>query len=346
MSPMLRPNRRNSRETTMDNLTLEKPSLDLDRLQINLKTSVGPFDESGSTLNSSVSTTNTMSISTPTHSTTNEDHTKNTSTHDDSMKSLILSYKKRSKPMSDIKAPPKPQRTRSFKIDGVPFRISKEIEQKALMDRANRNKRRSKRESLGCASTKTTTNEHGDSFSNLFQSNPVITRRQRPKVGFLCLPEGHPLYWDKSKLSALQFSEEDRAYLAKTLKATPQTTLRGISLPEPTISTLKDLHTKEWNIATLGRVASTLFHPRKNPLDLSPPVAKYFYKRILSMKLDLEDEVEVSYKGRRYFLHHQEGEYPVTELMDSLREDYQEVTKRYDAYQQSTPYTIIASVCA
>ena len=242
--------------------------------------------------------------------------------------------------MGDIKAPPKPQRIRSFKLDGVPSCVSNEIQQKA---RENREQRRKRQEQKSFTSI-TATNELGDSLSSL-QSNISITRRQRPKVGFLCLPNGHPLHWDKAQISAQEFPEEDRAYLAKTLKTPQLKTVRGLSLPEETVSALRELHAKDWDLATLGRAATVLFHPKKNPLDLSLAVTSYFYKRFLSMKLDLEDDVEVSYKGRRYFLHHQEGEYPLTELMDGLREDFQAATQRYDG-QQSSPYTIISSRCA
>ena len=219
-------------------------------------------------------------------------------------------------------------------MDGVPACVSKQIERTARKDREDREQRRRRKQEQE-KTTRSSITELHDSTSSVQFNNVPNTRKQRPKVRFLDLPKDHPLYWDKAALSATDFPEEDRSYLAKILKTPQIKTTRGLSLSTQVVSTLKDLHSLEWDMATLGRASTVLFHPQRNPLDLSPAVARYFYKRFLSLKLDLEDDVEVSYKGKSYYLNYQEGDVPLKDLFDRLREDFRDATHRYEVYQSS-----------
>jgi len=214
-------------------------------------------------------------------------------------------------------APEKPKRVKSWKMDGVPAFMSKQIQQAAHKEEEQR-KRKSNQQN------KKQLEQLQESFSGLQMNND----RPRPSRGrFLKLPKDHPLHWDKSVLSPADFSEDDRAYLAKLFKMPHNKTANGQALSARVVSMVKALRKEKWDMQTLSDAATLLFHPpQRNPLDLSPDVARYFYKRFLTLKIDLEDDVEVPYKGSIYY----GGDDTRKELFQSLQQDLYDATEQYE----------------
>jgi hypothetical protein len=239
---------------------------------------------------------------------------------DERKKSLILFYKGKPKPFGDAKPPLKPQKTRSFKMDGIPAFMNQQIEKNAQWDTERRRKQR-QRESA------TARSELGKSMASLPMQIALI-RKQRPKVRFLNLPRGHPLFWDHNKLSAADFPEEDRAFLANVLK-NPMQKVGGHPISSRVQTILKKLYLKDWDTATIGRCAMALFHPDSNPLNVSPEVNNYFFKRFNNLKTTLEEGLEVSYMDTTY---DRADELP--ELYIRLIRDFEEATRSYGANQK------------
>jgi hypothetical protein len=238
---------------------------------------------------------------------------------DERKKSLILFYKGKPKPFRDTKAPSKPQKTRSFKMDGIPAFMNQQIERNVQRDTERQ------RESA------TARSELGQSMASL-SLQPALTRKQRPKVRFLNLPRDHPLFWDHNKLSAADFHEKDRAFLANVLK-NPMQKVGGHPISSQVQTILKKLYLKDWDTATIGRCAMVLFHPDSNPLNLSPEVNNYFFKRFNSLKTSLDEGLEVSYLDKTY-----DRADALPELYSRLRRDFEEATRSYEANQKKQYY--------
>ena len=244
---------------------------------------------------------------------------------------LFQTYKTRKATEEESKAPPKYRTSQTFKLDGAPGFI---IADDALRARAAERRRKKK-----------TMAELHDSYSSLQTTTATTRKQQRPKVHFLNLPKDHPLYWDNTQLSASDFSEEDRAFLAMVLKH-PETTKSALAagvehkktaLPRRVDIILKKLHCMDWDVATIGRSAMVLFHPDSNPLQLKPEATTYFFTRFNALKTNLEDGVEVKYLDKTY--HRKNGdESSLGDLPARLRQDFTSATANYEVYQSTSPY--------
>jgi len=321
--------------------SLESLHLD-DKADIGAHVGKLPFQDESLELND----VTTVSSSEPVINTVDYSRRKNQE-QDDRMKNLIASYKSRGTNKPTLETPDRPSNNRSFKIDGVPACVSKQIELVAKKDAHRRRKR--KQEKTTAAVT-----ELYESFSNMddsYSTAPPPTmraRKQRPKVHFLNLPKGHPLFWDTTKLSPAVFSEEERIRLAKILKKpNPIKDKRGVVFGVQ--ATLHKLHEADWDRSVLGQAAEELFN-RSNPLDLTPAVAKYFFKQFNNLACDLEEGTEITYKEDTF--NHKEEEddsntnnntvnntksnskYINANLKDlyrQLRADFEEATFQYGA---------------
>ncbi|CAB9511712.1 expressed unknown protein [Seminavis robusta] len=300
-------------------------SMDLDELRQHIGELSLTFKDSNSAVNErkSQDVNRSITLNTSTGNSSLVQEFNNSSSNDDRMKNLILSYKSKPRPFRDTKAPPRPHKSRSFKMDGVPAFMNQEIQKNARREAEKRRKRQQ-------AKSATPMSELHESMASM--SMPTMTRKERPKVRFLNLPKDHPLYWDHTKLSASDFPEEDRAFLAKTLK-NPMKSLGGQASPARADIILKKLHLKDWDAATIGRSAMALFHPDSNPLNLSPEVTNYFFTRFNTLKTGLDEGDEIQYMDRTY----QQREGTLPELYSRLRGDFEEATRSYEIHQNS-PY--------
>jgi hypothetical protein len=251
----------------------------------------------------------------------------------DSFQTLLYSTKGGStlSPTKDTRAPPKETRQpTTFKMDGVPFAMSLQIEENSRRV-AEKKKKQARKKSLADMA------ELQESLTSL----NLQQKKQRPRIKFLNLPKGHPLFWDKKELAAADFPEEDRAFLAKILKnpnpSKPVSASIAVGMdgqnPKTNISRrveliLKKLHCVDWDVATIGRSAMVLFHPDSNPLNLSPVVTKYFYTRFNALKTAVKEGSAIEYCDRLY-----ETEASWVELSARLRSDFEDATQRYEAYQ-------------